>query len=162
MRSCRCTLSRFPKFRNEETPDGEDPGHQQTAFANGQRKRSGDRHRHVRSFCRSERGCASEEFPDLLHLNKLGYDKWAAALRPVLATLDFMETQDDAFQIEPGFTSLFNGKDLTGWGFLPNASPNRKPNPNPDAPWCQWWRHRSDWMAWSLRRMVDTSPSMAG
>ncbi len=75
-----------------------------------------------------------EEFPDLLHLNKLGYDKWAAALRPVLATLDFLETQDDAFQVEPGFTALFNGKDLTGWGFLPNASPNRKPNPNPDAP----------------------------
>lgn len=57
------------------------------------------------------------EFPDLLHPNKLGYDKWAAALRPILATLDFLETTDDQFTLEPGFMSLFNGKDLTGWGF---------------------------------------------
>ena len=32
------------------------------------------------------------EFPDLLHPNKAGYAKWAAALRPVLATLGFLET----------------------------------------------------------------------
>ena len=57
------------------------------------------------------------EFPDLLHPNKVGYDKWAAALRPILATLDFLETKDDEFTVEPGFESLFNGKDLTGWGF---------------------------------------------
>ena len=58
-----------------------------------------------------------EEFPDLLHLNKAGYDKWAASLRPLLATLGFLETEDDKFELEPGFESLFNGKDLTGWGF---------------------------------------------
>ncbi len=58
-----------------------------------------------------------EEFPDLLHLNKVGYDKWASALRPLLATLGFLETEDDKFEVEPGFTSLFNGKDLTGWEF---------------------------------------------
>lgn len=58
-----------------------------------------------------------EEFPDLLHPNKAGYAKWAAALRPILATLDYMETKDDDFQPEPGSISLFNGKDLTGWGF---------------------------------------------
>jgi lysophospholipase L1-like esterase len=58
-----------------------------------------------------------DEFPDLLHPNKLGYDKWAAALRPVLATLGFVETEPDDFKLEPGFVSLFNGKDLTGWGF---------------------------------------------
>ena len=57
------------------------------------------------------------EFPDLLHPNKLGYAKWAAALRPILATLDFLETEDDSFKPEPGFVSLFNGRDLTGWGF---------------------------------------------
>ena len=32
------------------------------------------------------------EFPDLLHPNEAGYAKWAAALRPVLATLGFLET----------------------------------------------------------------------
>ena len=57
------------------------------------------------------------EFPDLLHPNQIGYDKWAAALRPLLATHGFMETGADKFEMEPGFMSLFNGKDLTGWGF---------------------------------------------
>jgi lysophospholipase L1-like esterase len=57
------------------------------------------------------------EFPDLLHPNKGGYAKWAAALRPLLATNGFLETEADAFKMESGFVSLFNGKDLTGWGF---------------------------------------------
>jgi len=57
------------------------------------------------------------EFPDLLHPNQIGYDKWAAALRPLLATHGFMETGPDKFEMEPGFVSLFNGRDLTGWGF---------------------------------------------
>ena len=69
-----------------------------------------------------------EEFPDLLHLNKAGYDKWAASLRPLLATLGFVETEDDKFEIEKGYTSLFNGKDLTGWEFrgkAPAVEPTR-------------------------------------
>ena len=57
------------------------------------------------------------EFPDLLHPNQVGYDKWAAALQPLLATHGFTETEADKFEMEPGFVSLFNGKDLTGWGF---------------------------------------------
>jgi lysophospholipase L1-like esterase len=57
------------------------------------------------------------EFPDLLHPNKSGYAKWAVALRPLLATNGFLETKADAFKMESGFVSLFNGKDLTGWGF---------------------------------------------
>lgn len=68
-------------------------------------------------FANEQGDAKPEEFPDLLHPNKAGYAKWAAALRPILATLDFVETTDDAFEIEPGFTSLFNGRDLTGWGF---------------------------------------------
>jgi lysophospholipase L1-like esterase len=32
--------------------------------------------------------CKPEEFPDLLHPNKLGYEKWKAALKPILARLD--------------------------------------------------------------------------
>ena len=31
-----------------------------------------------------------DEFPDLLHPNEVGYAKWAAALRPVLATLGLL------------------------------------------------------------------------
>jgi len=57
------------------------------------------------------------EFDDLLHPNQIGYDKWAAALRPLLATHGFTETESDKFEMETGFVSLFNGKDLTGWGF---------------------------------------------
>lgn len=63
----------------------------------------------------------ADDFPDLLHPNNAGYAKWAAALRPVLATLGLMETEPDTFQLEPGFESLFNGKDLTGWGFRPDS-----------------------------------------
>src|SRR5439155_9865433 len=61
------------------------------------------------------------EFPDLLHPNLAGYAKWAAALRPVFATLGFLETEPYQFAPEPGFVSLFNGKDLTSWGFRPTS-----------------------------------------
>jgi len=57
------------------------------------------------------------DFPDLLHPNPAGYAKWTAALRPYFATLGFLETETDAFTPEPGFVPLFNGKDLTGWGY---------------------------------------------
>lgn len=55
------------------------------------------------------------EFPDLLHPNQAGYSKWAAAIRPILSTQGLIETQADTFTLEPGFVSLTNGKDLTGW-----------------------------------------------
>lgn len=41
-------------------------------------------------------------------------------MRPLLATLDFLETEPDNFSPEPGFVSLFNGRDLTGWGYRTN------------------------------------------
>jgi lysophospholipase L1-like esterase len=65
-----------------------------------------------------------EEFPDLLHPNEAGYKKWAAAIRPVLATLGFVETEMDDFKPEEGFVSLFNGRDLTGWGFRSSKGTN--------------------------------------
>ena len=68
-------------------------------------------------FANAEGDAKPEEFPDLLHPNDAGYAKWAAALKPILATLGFLETEPDTFQPEPGFASLFNGKDLTGWCF---------------------------------------------
>lgn len=72
-------------------------------------------------FAGSNGDAKVEDFPDLLHPNDAGYTKWAAALRPILATLGFMETEADKFDLEPGFESLFNGKDLTGWGFRPDS-----------------------------------------
>lgn len=65
-----------------------------------------------------EKGDArKEEFPDLLHPNGMGYEMWAGTLRPVLETLELVEVPVDDFQPEPGFKMLFNGKDLTGWGY---------------------------------------------
>lgn len=89
----------------------------------------------------NEKGDAKkEEMPDLLHLNETGYAKWAAGLRPVLATLGFLETEPDEFQVEEGFVSLFNGQDLTGWGFRPSSAEDvafverwKKDNPNAPA-----------------------------
>ncbi len=78
-----------------------------------------------------------EEFPDLLHPNQIGYAKWAAGLRPLFATLGFLETEPDDFQPEPGYESLFNGHDLTGWGYRPTSQEDiqmlanwRKSDPN--------------------------------
>ncbi|MBA4032373.1 MAG: G-D-S-L family lipolytic protein [Planctomyces sp.] len=63
------------------------------------------------------------EFPDLLHPNDAGYEKWAKALRPLFATAGLVETEPDSFQPEEGFVSLFNGKDLTGWGWRGKKTP---------------------------------------
>jgi lysophospholipase L1-like esterase len=65
------------------------------------------------------------EFPDLLHPNEAGYARWAASLRPIFATLGFSETADDPFRPEEGFESLFNGRDLTGWGYRPTTAADR-------------------------------------
>jgi lysophospholipase L1-like esterase len=66
-----------------------------------------------------------DEFPDLLHPNEEGYAKWAAALRPILATLGFSEATTDPFCPEAGFESLFNGRDLTGWGYRPTSDEDK-------------------------------------
>jgi lysophospholipase L1-like esterase len=65
------------------------------------------------------------EFPDLLHPNEAGYAKWAAALRPIFATLRLSETSADPFTPEEGFESLFNGLDLTGWGYRPTSEADK-------------------------------------
>lgn len=72
-------------------------------------------------FADSEGNARPEEFPDLLHPNKLGYGKWSSALRPILATLGFVDTQPEDFEVEAGFESLTNGRDLSGWCQLPST-----------------------------------------
>ena len=76
----------------------------------------------------------SKWFRDRLHLNAQGYDRWAAALQPIFATLGFVETAPDDFKPEPGFVSLFNGRDLTGWGFRPTPPRKQPKKPRPNAP----------------------------
>lgn len=85
-------------------------------------------------FANAEGDAVPALFPDLLHLNAAGYAKWASALRPIFATLGHLETQPEDFKPDPGFVSLFNGKDLTGWGY--RVTPPRKAPkvPKPDAP----------------------------
>ncbi len=71
-------------------------------------------------FADDQGNAKPSEFPDLLHPNRTGYTKWASAIRPILATYGFIETEPDGFKPEPGFVSLFNGHDLTGWGYRTN------------------------------------------
>jgi lysophospholipase L1-like esterase len=73
-------------------------------------------------FADAQGDAPADQFPDLLHPNAAGYAKWAAALRPVFATLGFIDNEPDTFTPEAGFVSLFNGHDLTGWGFEPTSA----------------------------------------
>src|ERR1051325_11705460 len=98
-------------------------------------------------FADAQGDAIPSEFPDLLHPSLARYAKWAPALRPIFATLGFLENEPYQFTPEPGFESLFNGKDLTGWGFRPTSDadkesarkwqasdPNAPPWPIVDAP----------------------------
>jgi len=68
-----------------------------------------------------------DEMPDLLHPNEVGYAKWRAALWPILATLGYVDSEVDVgWSPEPGYTSLFNGRDLTGWGYRPTPEADRE------------------------------------
>jgi len=78
-----------------------------------------------RLFADANGDALADEFPDLLHPNERGYAKWAAALRPLFATLRLTETTPDAFTPEDGFESLFNGRDLTGWGYRPTTEADK-------------------------------------
>jgi lysophospholipase L1-like esterase len=77
-------------------------------------------------FAGPDNNAPVELFPDLLHPNNLGYAKWAAAVRPVLATLGFLDRENDEFTIENDFIPLFNGHDLTGWGYRPTSAEDIK------------------------------------
>jgi lysophospholipase L1-like esterase len=79
-----------------------------------------------RLFADASGDAPAAEFPDLLHPNEAGYARWAAALRPLLATLGLLETSPDTFTQEPEFESLFNGRDLTGWGYRPTPAADRE------------------------------------
>jgi lysophospholipase L1-like esterase len=77
-------------------------------------------------FADAQGDAIAAEFPDLLHPNEAGYAKWAAALRPVLATLGFTETVAERFVPEEGFESLFNGQDLSGWQYRPTSETDKE------------------------------------
>lgn len=68
-------------------------------------------------FADAKGDAKEDEFPDLLHPNAVGYAKWEKALRPIMETVGLLAAWPDDFAPEPGFTSLFNGRDLSGWGY---------------------------------------------
>lgn len=76
-------------------------------------------------FATPEGDAIPSEFPDLLHPNKAGYAKWAAGLRPIFETLGLLQVRPDHFTPDPGFESLFNGHDLTGWGYRVTSEADR-------------------------------------
>jgi hypothetical protein len=79
-----------------------------------------------RLFADANGDAPAGEFPDLLHPNDAGYARWASALRPVLATLGFLETSGDTFAVEDGYESLFDGRTLTGWGYRPTTEADKE------------------------------------
>jgi len=87
------------------------------------------------SLFAAENGDADPQyFKDMLHITSEGYERWAAALHPIFATLGFVDTKPDDFTPEEGYVSLFNGKNLTGWGFRPTPPRKTPKKPRPNAP----------------------------
>ena len=104
-----------PELVDDEAPGRSDQGRERALSGGGEERRPGHLRGDLAALRRSGGDAIPAEFPDLLHPNEAGYAKWAAALRPVFATLGLSETADDPFRPEEGFLSLFNGHDLTGW-----------------------------------------------
>lgn len=77
-------------------------------------------------FANARGDAKKAEFPDLLHPNRVGYQKWLAAIWPVLATHRFVDKIPQPMELEPGFTALFNGRDLSGWGYRRTSDKMRK------------------------------------
>jgi lysophospholipase L1-like esterase len=73
-------------------------------------------------FANAKGNAKEDEMPDLLHPNVVGYAKWAEALRPLFETLNLAPAWPDDFAVEPTFSALFNGTDLTGWGYTGGPS----------------------------------------
>ena len=78
-------------------------------------------------FATQQGDAPADEFPDLLHPNAAGYARWAKALRPTLETLGLVPAWPDDFTPEPGFVSLFNGRDFAGWTYPDGAAFEAKP-----------------------------------
>jgi lysophospholipase L1-like esterase len=78
-------------------------------------------------FANTKDEAPAEEFPDLLHPNGHGYGDWAAALMPIFETVGLSPVWPDEFVPEPGFVSLFNGHDLSGWTYEKNDSVDGHP-----------------------------------
>ncbi|MEO1528452.1 MAG: GDSL-type esterase/lipase family protein [Planctomycetota bacterium] len=84
-----------------------------------------------------------EEFPDLLHPNGLGYSKWEKAITPIFATLGFLETEAEPFEATSGARLLFNGSDLSGWGYRRTPDPMRKSRE-------RWMSRKPEGVVWPL------------
>lgn len=88
-------------------------------------------------FANKQGDAKPDQFPDLLHPNNAGYEMWKKSLIPVFATLGLIVPDADNFQPEAGFRSLFNGRDLTGWGYRPTSEKMLRSRDN--------WKSRPAW-----------------
>jgi lysophospholipase L1-like esterase len=77
-------------------------------------------------FANAHGDAKDEEMPDLLHPNILGYAKWAQALHPIFETVGLAPAWPDDFTPESGYTSIFDGHDLTGWEYQGGPTFTRK------------------------------------
>ena len=92
-------------------------------------------------FAGPDGDATADLFPDLLHPNRTGYDRWRDALVPQLEALGLLPAGAADFTPEPGFRPLFNGRDLTGWGFRPltgRMKTGRERLMTLDEPWAAW------------------------
>ena len=116
----------FPSSATKKRPADKIKAINALYLAARQERSAGHVPRHLAALRRSRTATPkADEFPDLLHPNEAGYAKWAAALRPVLATLRLLETSPMPFTPEEGFEQLFNGRDLTGWGYRPTSEADK-------------------------------------
>jgi hypothetical protein len=78
-------------------------------------------------FADAQGDAVAKEFPDLLHPNQAGYEKWAAAtpagLRPRWTCWKPTITNSHQNRASARF---FNGRDLTGWGYHPTSESDRQ------------------------------------
>ena len=98
-------LPGLPELGDEEAAGGPDQGPQRALSGGDQERPAGHAARHLALFADAGGDAIAAEFPDLLHPNEAGYAKWAAALRPVFATLGFIETTAEPFTPDEGSSS---------------------------------------------------------
>lgn len=100
-----------------------------------------------------------DEFPDQAMPNAGGYLKWTAALRPVMETLGLSPAWPDDRGAEPGFESLFNGRDLTGWSYAEKAAFDGNGNPGRTLRSAQWPLGRHRFPAGARLRAASPGPN---
>ena len=117
-------------------------------------------------FADDQGNATPEEFPDSASSETTADMQNGRPLRPIFATLGFLDTESASFELEAGYESLFNGKDLSGWGFRPTPPQMLKGRKNwlsrdpENAPHGRSLPSRSRWMESRFPMVVAIWPRM--